>query len=60
MVSGFSLRAALGWATLLPAAAVLAAGMQVPFGSSSEKFIRQRQRQQRGNRGTVPALVARK
>ena len=57
---GFSCRAASARATLLPAAAALAAGMRVPFVSSSEKFIRRRRRQRRGNRDTVPTLAARK
>lgn len=57
---GFLWRAASARAALLPAAAAPAAGMQVPFVSSSEKFIRRRQRRRRGNRGTVPALAARK
>lgn len=56
MVGGFSCEVALARATLLLAAAALAAGMQVQFGSTSEKFIRR----QRGNHSTVPALVVRK
>lgn len=48
---GLSVRGSLGQATLLPAA-----GRQVPFSGSAEKFIRL----QRGNRRTVPALTVRK
>lgn len=57
---GFSCRAASARATLLPAVAVLTAGMQVLFVSASEKFIRQQRWRRRGNRGTVPVRAVRK